>query len=170
MATGEKRFNSGEREVSKSDFTPVPPGTWTGKLVGSKAEIRKKKDEPSAVPYISVPFEVIGSALKEGQKNRMVYHRFFLSTTPNEGGRVMVDNQEQIVAFGKASGLALDAGIMEVTDPKGKEIEILNPNDVLTYLKENDGQLVQLHTKLEEKFGGGGQDARIVRFEPPNAA
>lgn len=171
MAQGEKRFSFSGREVNKFQFEPVPPGDWDLKLNATKAEIKKKKGEPNAVPYINVSFTAIGSGGESG-RDRLVFHMFFLKLTPNESGRVTVDNENQLGGFVKAGALedSFQPRTMTVTDEKGNEVEILNPNDVLQFLQDNDGITVRAHTRLrartDETGKKTGDEATIARFEP----
>ena len=170
MATGEKRVNFGERKVTKFQFKPVDPGEWDLKLNAGKAEIRKSKEKgPNAVPYINVSFSALGSGGEEG-KDRLVFHSFFLKVTPGDNGQAMIDAENGIGGYIAALGLADDfqPRTMEVEDPDGNTIEILNPNDVLRFLQEHDGVVVRGRTRLKEKYGSKGEyEAAVSRFQPP---
>lgn len=103
-STGEKTFNPGGRATHRFESTPLDPKPeYKFKLLGNSASVGKK-EEPGKFPYVSVPLEVIGTAKKEGDKNRVIYHMFFTSLKPDKNGKLMADRADQFTGLFLAIG------------------------------------------------------------------
>lgn len=150
MATGEKTFSSEGRQVHVFKSTPFKQGDYDMKLMND-AETRTKPGEGN-LPYINVSFEAQGTAEKEGQKNRRVFHRFFLDTTPSsKDGVAMVDRGNGIVAFAAAASQPLSVSLVARKKGVGEdaqEVDILGPKGTVAYLKALEGTIVRAHVKV----------------------
>lgn len=162
MTTGESNFVVSGRKVQRYDNTPIPAGKYELKLLATEAKV-DKKPEPGKLPYISVPFEVLGTG-KDGGKNRRYYHNFFLKTDPEKNGRAMVDWAGGITDFAQAAGIeAIPAATTETTDTEGQTVTLLSPTDVLNFIKTLDGAVVNAQLKIEIQKDGKKR-SRVAHF------
>ena len=150
MAQGEKRWSS-EGETVKRVFIPVPPKDWDCKMVTTSAEIAAGSTEKGGIPFIKgIRFICFGSALQEGQKERMIFQNFFLSLRPGKDGNVMPDYANQLKGLSKALGDVRDFDVASKTiNEAGETVDYLSPKGVLASLKEHDGDSLALHSKIE---------------------
>ena len=148
MATGEKRWSVSETDVqSRPNFEPVPPGDYELKLLGSQAEVRCK-NEPGSIPYVNVPFEILGSGGDSG-KDKRVYTMFMCSLKPGKDGVVMPARGGGIADIGKTLGDQRDFEVKTKENAEGEEIDYLNPAQVVQMLKDNDGAVLNAHLKVQ---------------------
>lgn len=157
--TGVKRFNSKDHNVSKPSFSLLTTGDYELKVQGDKVSVSAPSQRnPDGVPYIKAQFEVLGTAKDENGKNQKLFPMFFLTTQPTKEGSpwVAVTAQGSITDLAKALGEDLDVSVITYTTSSGKEIEILNPLEVLEWLKNKDGLVVKAHVKQEK--GGTYKD------------
>lgn len=168
MAKGQKTFSSSGRKVVKLEFKPLPPGEYELKLNAKTLEI-KTAAGPGKLPYINASVEALGTGGDSG-KNRRVYHRFFLDTTPSKkDGVSMVERGAGLVAFARAGGVELD-GIPVVAktkindDGSSEEHEILDPKAVLEFLKGLDGSVISAKVKVTPADGNYGPKNEIEYF------
>lgn len=156
MAKGEKVFNPNERKVTRFKFEPVENKDWEATLVSKKISIAKGQDPQKPVPYIKgVQLRLSGSAAQEGQKDRYIFHKFFLGSTPKKaGGTANIDMAGGFTEFCKALGRTPQGMRFEdYTSPDGAvTLEGLNATDVKKFLEENDGATLNLRTKTEPSF------------------
>jgi hypothetical protein len=157
LAQGEKRWSSGDGDVVKRQFNPVPPKDWDAKLSTTSASIGAGKPEKGGIPYITgVRLVCMNSAQEAGQKDRMVFANIFLSLAPCKDGTLMPDWQNGIKALARALGDPLHCGSMTKTiNDAGDEVEYLNPKEVLKYLKDHDGAVLKFHSKMENDANYG---------------
>lgn len=172
MTTGVKRFTTEGRTVAKPSFPVITPGVYEGRIEGSSLQI-KKADGQGKIPYINFSAEVLNSATTPGGKNRKVFHRLFLTTTPSpKDGAAMVDRPNQLLALSRATGIPLtlegdDATVlMEKVDESGNssEVEVLNPQLVLQWLRQLDGLVFTMKIKTEKGTGGYEDKSVIASF------
>ena len=163
MATGERRFTTEDRKVEKFQNQLLPNKDWDGRVLATKAEIRYGED--SGLPYINVPFEAVGSALKEGGNNRWVYHRFFLGLNPGKDGKVNVDRPNGLTAFAKSIGVKMDLGANSIItlDTKNGPVDAIDPQAVKRWLQDQDGAQFRFRTKVE-KGQDGYPDKNVVSY------
>lgn len=169
---GEKIFSSRGKRVQKMTFEPVPKGEYTGKLLGSTAS-KGCKTDPGSVPYIRVRFELENTA-KEGGKNKLLFHMLFTSLHPAANGFVMVEKGGQAVDLANALGeeLAIPTITMEANVKVGgtkdspeyelKEIEILDPDALVQWLRDHDGATLRINVGVRK--GIKGDDENVVNF------
>lgn len=155
MAKGEMGFDASKRKVRRFDNSPPPAGEYDFKFRSSKATI-SVADGVGKLPFINgCQLELMDSASTEGGKNRIIYHSFFLGTTPPPGGETAaVDGGDGIVAFSKAIGVNLKLGPGAVIKKAAKNKKgvdytalILDPKKVVAWLKEQDGSKGTVRTK-----------------------
>lgn len=172
--TGEKSFSTTGKTAKKSDFTPLPPKVWEAKVRAESVEVRKRS-EPGTLPYVNCAFECLDSAFTEGGKNRLQYHKLFLNTKPNEKGYSQVEKANQLVGLARAFGEEFNGGVLEVdyTDPKtsatGKTV-IVNPAEVVAWLKAHDGMIIKLKTKMRKASENYPADSEIDYFVEATAS
>jgi len=170
MATGEKRFSTRSLDLQKNDFPPITPGDYTLRIRGDKTEVKKSSDPNSAqLPYVNTAFTVVGSALKEGGKDRMVFHRFFLAVKPSEKGVIMPARPDQLKGLAMALGEDIDLPFREYHNNKTGEMEeCIDASAFARWLKENDGRELQGHIKTEvakaEDKQRGYKDRDVVAY------
>lgn len=148
--SGEKRWNAKDEAVKRT-FEPVPPQDWETKLITDWAEIAAGNKEKGGIPFIKgVRFTCYGSAMVEGGKDRAIFQNFFLSLKPGKDGNVMPDYANQLNGLMKGLGDIRDfAAASKVVSDDGDEVEYLNPKEVLAYLKSHNGDVIKLHSKIE---------------------
>lgn len=171
MAKGEKRFSTKGKQARKFESTPLPPGEYELKARGADAKVQKKQ-EPGSMPYVSVPFEALGTASQEGGKNRVIFHNFFLSLKPGKDGSLMPERADQLVGFAQAAGTDIDLGTISVRDADGNPQDVLSPQEFVAWLKANDGTVVKAKTKVrpgDEKKGYSPRAEITYFIESENA-
>ncbi len=158
MASGVTKFSTEGRTVVKVEFSPPPQKDWEARLQTEHIKVAVANGA-GKLPYVQTRIELLDSATREGGKNFLLFHNFFLDLTPSpKDGVVMVDRQNGIVAFSKAIATAL-SDVEVITKPKmldtGETIqaEMLNPNQVMTWLKQFDGMVFKLHSKIDPANG-----------------
>lgn len=154
-ATGERKWNSTSVQAKGfKERTPLPAKTWEFIMKTTRAEIRKK-DQYSA-PYINFYMEAEGSAEEGSDKNRGVYHMLFL-------GSNMLDRTDGLKGLLLATGRELeDLPLMEGTDADQKSFDYADPQEVLAWLKQLDGERIKAKTKIDTS--GQSPSARVVFF------
>lgn len=169
MAKGEQRFSGSGREVQHFNFNPIPEDDY-GLLLQEDGLMVKKSEEkgPDAIPYINCRFAAQGTAAKEGQKDRVVFHMFFLSLKPGSDGVVMPDRGGQLVEFYRARGVELDAPILSKTLEDGSTVDYLDPEPILEQLKEWTDTVTDAHVVIEKDRDQKDASGKVVRKANPN--
>ncbi len=167
---GEKRW-SAKDEAVKRTFEPVPPQDWETKLVTDGAEIAAGNKEKGGIPFIKgVRFTCYGSAMVEGGKDRTIFQNFFLSLKPGKDGNVMPDYANQLNGLMKGLGDIRDfPAASKVVSDDGDKVEYLNPKEVLAYLKSHNGDVIKLHSKIENDALYGKKGVVDYFIEADNA-
>lgn len=149
MAKGETRFSSEGRKIHKFENQPIPAGDYGLTLLG-KMEIKKSQEKgPDAIPYVSVRFAADGTAAKEGGKDRLAFHQFYLSLKPGKDGIVMADRSGQIVEFYRAHGEELDVPTITKTLEDGSKVDYLDPEAIIEQLEEWTDTTTDAHLAVE---------------------
>lgn len=154
--TGEKRFKASETSLDKGKaFEALPTGDYELKFRGDKFSIAPPSAaNENGLPYIKGQFEVLGTNNpdKEGSKNKVLFPMFFLATVPTKEGStwIAVKQRGSITDLAKAIGEDLDVSVIEQTTMSGNTYEILNPHEVVAWLKSKDGLVVKAHVKQEK--------------------
>lgn len=171
MAKGEKRFSTSGHEVTKFDgFPPITPGDYRALIRADKAEVRKSKDEKSAqLPYVACMFTIRGTAMKEGGKDRVVFHNFFLSLEPTDKGQLMVTRADQLKGLSLGLGEEIDLPTRSFPNNLTQEdAECVDPKALVQWLKDNDGREVALHIKTDvakpEALAKGWKDKDVISY------
>lgn len=168
MTTGIKTFSSEGREVKKVEFTPPPVKDWDARLMLENLKIAVAQGV-GKLPYIDVHIELLNSAIREGGKNLRLFHKFFVDLTPSDkDGAAMVDRQNGLVAFSKSVNTALNCDVVTKTkkndDGTEKECEILEPDSVKRWLKQFDGVVFKLKSKIEKGTAGYSDKGAVDYF------
>lgn len=146
MATGEQKWSSRGEKVKRFSSNPIPKGTYPLELLGEGIEVKKSKSDPdNSVPRIGVRFAAHGTA-KEGQKDQLYFHDFYLSLKPGKDGVAMPNRGGQLIEYARANGDELDdidLEEMDVTDSNGdvQTVRYLSPTQVMEYLESKVGQV-----------------------------
>lgn len=167
MTAGETVFTTEGLAPKRFETKPLPIADYDLKLVGTKAEVRMS--QTSGVPYVSVPFAAVGTA-KEGGRDRLVYHMFFLSLKPGKDGIPMTYREDQIIGFKAAAGVELTLPVRPIqANNKGtlETVTILDPQALVKWLQEQDGLIVSGHVKIEKGRDGYDDRNKIARFNAP---
>lgn len=152
--TGERTFSTAGRKVTDSKPTLIPAGTYTLAVDASAADVGKA-DRPDAIPYVNVRFTALGTATKEGGKDRKLFHRLLLSLKPGKDGIMNMDRASGLTALAKALNTEVE-GVeivsQQVTNAEGNEvtIEYLNPRQVVEWVKSFDGTQVKGRVKVQK--------------------
>ena len=145
--SGETTYSTQGRTPQKFVFEPVPSKDWEARIVASKFEVRAKQ-EPGSIPYINGAFEILGSAMTEGGKNRYIFKMFFLSLKPGKDGNVSPDRADGVLGLARALGVDGNFEVLEKADKDGMTVKYLDPRSVLEWIKSQDGAIVKLHSKI----------------------
>lgn len=167
MTTGDRTFSTKGRTVAKNTFTLIPAGTYQ-MILGDAADIGKA-DRPDAVPYVNISFEVEGTALKEGGKNRRAFHRLLLGLKEGKDGVMNMDRPSGLTALAEALGTeieGLEIVTQEATDADGNSVtlEYLNPRQVVEWVKGFAGSQVKGRIKVQKGSGDYGDKNEVAAF------
>lgn len=172
-SAGEMTFDLGAQQTYRFTSEPLDPRPeYQFKLLSSKAEIGKK-DEPGKMPYVTVPLEVLNTAKKEGEKNRVLFHRLFTSLKPDKNGKILPTRQDQ--ATGLAQGVGLTSVPVPVVNlPTGETTEsgesinqrCLNAQALKAWLEGLDGKVVKGKVKTAPAQNGYPAKSEIDFFIP----
>lgn len=149
MAKGQSTFDLRNGKKEKREFEPFEAGDKDLKLRGNSCEIRTAKPSernPKPTPRIAVTFEALGTAKEEGDKNKVVFHDFHLSTVPGKDGKMMPMLVDGIKGFCDALGKFPS---LEEIVHEGSGKKILDPKRLLSWLKEQDGEVVRARIGLQ---------------------
>lgn len=152
MAKGEARYQSAGKSVHRFDNKPIPVNDYQLQLLGEKEGLEVKKSEekgPDAIPYINCRFRALGTAAKEGQKDRIVFHKFFLSLKPGTDAVIMPERGGGIVEFCRAGGEEADFATLTLQKSDGEEESYMDPEEVLEYLKGKVDRVFPAHVIIE---------------------
>jgi hypothetical protein len=165
MSTGERTFSTAGRQVN-SGFEPFQAGNYA--LTLKQVEVRQAQGA-GKVPYVAATFEAEGTALREGGKNRNLFHNFLLSLKPGKDGVVNLDRAGGLVAFARAVEVELSevAVMTREADVDGtiETLEFLNPQEVKAWLTELVGVVVQAKVKVRKDPQYGDKN-EVDRFLP----
>lgn len=154
--TGDRRFNSRDVKIAKFDNTPPEPGIHELKLNGKKAEIKVSKE--SGNQYVNVSFTALGTG--NGGPDKRVYVMFHLNTKKSEkDGHAMFERENGIFALAKAIPTEIDLDVVELESG-----EHLNPQQVVDFLKDNDGAVVKGFVRVKPASNGYEAKAEIGRW------
>lgn len=141
MAKGEARFSSEGRDVVRFDNTPIPRNVYDLPLEKEGLEVKKSEEKgPDAIPYVNCRFRAQGTAPKEGQKDRLVFHKFFLSLKEGSDGVIMPMRGGGIVEFCRAHGDEADFSVKTITKEDKSTEDYLDSEEVLSYLQSKIGE------------------------------
>lgn len=150
MAKGESNWTTKGKTAKRFSFTPVPAGDHEGKLDTSTASVAMAAGE-GKFPYIKIRIEILNSAEAEGQKNRLVFHNLFCSMKEAKNGDLMPERADQLLGLAKALGEDFEPPYIQMPDENGNDVDVLDPKVVLQWLREQDGKLIKLTTKIDHK-------------------
>ncbi len=152
MAKGEAKFDSSKEKTHKYENKPLPVQEYEFKLL-TGPEI-KVAQGVGKLPYINAQLELLNTAEKKGGKNRKIYHRFFLNTSPGKDGVKGTNRQDGIVAFSHAIGKKLVCNTEPAVrvDDKGEKqnVVILTADSVKQWLGGMAGATGKLKSKNEK--------------------
>lgn len=166
-ARGEKVYNPNDHKVTRFEFKPVENKDWEATLVTKSIKIQKPQDPQNPVPFITgIQFRLSGSAAAEGQKDRSVFHKFFLRTQPKkDGGTAAVNMGGGLTEFLKAVGRSPNLPVIDYTSPDGADTsEGIDAKVLLNLLKELDGTVLNLRTKTEPNFKDKTKQESVVDY------
>lgn len=150
MAKGEARYNSEGKQVQRFDNTPIPRDDYQLNLIEEGLGVKKSDEKgPNAIPYINVRFRALGTAAKEGQKDRLVFHKFFLSMKPGTDGIIMPERGGGIVEFCRANGEEADFAIRTLEKSDGSTEDYMDPEEVKAYLDGKVDSTFPAHVIIE---------------------
>jgi hypothetical protein len=184
MASAGERISSKQVVVKQREFPTREPGERQFKLLGNTAQ--KKQPKEGGATYVDVQLEPLN--LPDGTPNGRAFHPFFLDMAVDpKSGQASYESANGCMAFAQAVGDELDIGSIEQevvytgtkAQKKGKTEEtltILNPDELVDYLKAHDGQVVTAYEglkKVSEKDKAEHPDWKdqnfIVRWVIPEA-
>lgn len=169
---GETTFTTeGRKTAGGFNNEPFAVGDYQLKIMGNKAEVRCKT-EPGSIPYVNVPFAAIGTG-GEGGRDRWVYHMLSLNLSVGKNGQIQVDRADQLTGLAAAMGTTANLPTRTIqakdkTSGDMREIQILDGQALVTWLRENDGVVVNGHVRIEKGTGGYSDKNKIARFNAPD--
>lgn len=173
-STGEMTFDLGAQQTYRFTSEPLDPKPeYQFKLLGEKSAV-KKKEEPGKFPYVEIPIEVLGTAKKEGDRNRVLFHRLFCSLKPDRNGKIMVARQDQAAGLAQAAGqtsvpvpmVNLPTGEVNETTGEAVTQRCLNPQALQQWVKGMDGKIVKGKVKTKPAKDGYPASSEIDFFIP----
>lgn len=172
MAQGEIRWSSQGKQAKKFDREPVRKGSYDLKLDGSTVEVRPGS-EPGKLPHVVCLFSILGTGSPDGGKDRRVLHRFFLNMEAAADGSSMVERADGVLGYTRSVGEEPEFGGRMAPyikkDKKGnvlesKQVPILDPQELATWLKEHDGVVTRAFIGIERSEGYDPRN-KIQEFE-----
>jgi hypothetical protein len=150
MAKGEARYSSAGKPVVRFDNKPLPKDDYQLELKKEGLEIKRSVEKgPDAIPYINCRFAALGTATKEGGKDRLVFNKFFLSLKPGSDGIVMPERGGGLVEFCRSYGEEADFGLITQEQSDGTEVTFFDPEEVLEYLEGKVGDARSCHVGID---------------------
>lgn len=154
MTAGTYSF-AGKKPTGPVKYELVPDGVYVATLRTSGSEIRPPK-EPGKAPNINVRCD-LPEMLSQGGKPRVVFGNINLSLKPGKDEKVNPERANGLLAIATALGVELpDFDTVELQDVDEGTFNALNAQQVLEWLKEQDGGTVRIdlgHRKANEKMG-----------------
>lgn len=170
-ATGEKTFVSSTGRNVKTDFKPIPDGTYGGTIRSGTIEIRRSTYAKEGMtptdnlPYVTCQVELEGTAVKEGGKNRVAFVNFDLGMAANARGVIPWESQSGLLACFKSMGEEFEnVEVLTQTQSDGTEAAYLNPTQVVELLTSKAGMPFAI--RLGTYKGKDGEDKQVVRAFP----
>lgn len=150
MAAGET-YSSAGKPVVAFESKPIAAGDYGLLLQSTGLEIKRSEEKgPDAIPYINTRMEAQGTAAKEGAKNRLVFHPFYLSLEPGSDGVVMPERGGGIVQFLRANGKELGGcPVQTLTKSDGTKARYLDPEHVIGLLQDMTDTVTQGNVVIE---------------------
>jgi len=166
MAKGEARYSSAGKAVHRFDNTPLPRGDYDLNLSEEGLEVKKSEEKgPDAIPYINTRFRAIGTAAKEGAKDRLVFHKFFLSMKPGADGIIMPERGGGIVEFCRSFGEEADFAVLKLKKSDSSTEDYFDPEEVMEYLKSKVDEPRKAHVSIEAQKD---REGNTVKGHPGN--
>lgn len=164
MATGQTTFSTSKQQVDRG-FKPYPPGEYEWALDVARVEIRQKQEE-GAIPYVNISAKLQNETREDGTPAKFtLFHRFFLNLDPGSDGTLMPNRKDGLVAFARAVGQDVDVPLVKMTKKMKsgdlKTIDVLDPKEVVAWLKSLDGVTFRARIKTE-KGTGGYEDKSVI--------
>ena len=151
MARGEMRYSSEGKQVHRFDNTPIPVNDYRLELCPEDLQVKRSEDKgPDAVPYINSRFKALDTAPKEGQKDRLVFQKFFLSMKPGSDGIIMPERGGGLVEFCRSFGEEADFAILTLVKSDKSTEDYFDPEEVLAYLEAKVGEVKSGHVIIEK--------------------
>lgn len=163
MTIGEKRFSTQGQQAVKQTFPVLPAKEWLLLLRTEKAQVAKAQGV-GKFPRVDVRFEAIDSATKEGGKNLSIFHMFFCANKEQKNGVIMTFRADQVVGFAKAIGQDFDAPTVTMQDEDGNDVEVIQPQHLLQWLKNLDGTIVKARTKVQKGTKEYPNDKAVIDY------
>ncbi len=161
MAQGERRFSTADRTIQKRVFRLAPAGEYDAALLTEKAEIRTSKENPESLPRVSLALELLGTEGDSG-KNVLVYTDIYTSLKEGKDGVIMADRGNGVSMLAKALGTVGNFSIMKI-----KEVDCLNPKEILQWLQNRHGEVIRCRIKVEQNRDRGPQNRVDFFVERP---
>lgn len=158
MASAGEKISMKQVVVKQREFPCREPGERQFKLLGNTAT--KKQPKEGGATYVDVQLEPLN--LEEGTPNGRAFHPFFLDTAADpQSGSPSYASPNGFAAFTQAVGDDCEPGTVEQevvytgnkAQKKGKDGEtltILDPDEIIEYLKAHDGSVVTAYEGLKK--------------------
>lgn len=150
MAQGET-YSSAGKPVVAFESKPIAAGDYPLLLQEQGLEIKRSEEKgPDAIPYVNTRQEAQGTAAKEGAKNRLVFHPFYLSLEPGTDGVIMPERGGGIVQYLRANGKELgNCPVLTLVKSDGTKVKYLDPEYIVSLLQEMTDTVTQANVAVE---------------------
>lgn len=166
MSKGESRYSSEGRQVVRFDNKPIPRGPYGLMLEKGGLEVKKSEEKgPDAIPYINTHWRALKTAAKEGQKDRLVFHKIFLSLKPGSDGVIMPERGGGLTELCRAFGEEADFSFLTLTKEDGSTEDYLDSEEVLAYLEGKVGEVLTAEVIIETAKDRQGN---VIKGHPGN--
>lgn len=158
MASAGERVSMKQVVVKQRDFQPRQPKERQFKVLGNTATAKQPKE--GGATYVDFQMEPLN--LEEGEPNGRAFPAFYLDTAVDlKSGAPSYASPNGFAAFTQAVGDDCEPGVVEQevvytgkkAAKKGKTEEtltILDPGEVVAYLKAHDGAVVTAYEDLQK--------------------
>lgn len=170
MAKGEMRYTGSGAKVQRFDNKPIAEGDYQLELDDNVKVGKSTEKGPDAIPYINTQWRALGTEAKDadgnpkpGAKNRVVFHKFFLSLKPGSDGVLMPERGGGILEFCRSFGEEPSFAIKTLTKSDDTTEDYLDSEEVEAYVKSKVGEVKAAHVTIEKQKG---PDKKLIPGHP----
>lgn len=155
-SAGEK-ISSKQVQIKQREFPTREPGERQFKVLGNTAQ--KAQPKEGGATYVTFQMEPLN--LAEGEPNGRAFPSFYTDVRPDpQSGQASYESPNGCMAFAQAIGDELEPSVVQqevvyTANHKKKPgqtetIDILNPDELVEYIKAHDGAVVTAYEGLKK--------------------